>query len=309
MIMDFFDLQHPIVTAIYKAYEEADAKEEKRGYLGASIIGAKCERYLWYTFRECCEEKFSGRMLRLFNTGDREEARMIEDLRMIGCEVHPFQPPPTGGWPNGKTFEMRQWEILALGDHFSGHLDGIMCRVLDDDPSTWYVNEFKTHNKRSFEYLTSMRVKKAQPKHYAQMQIYMHKMSITKALYQAVLKDTDELYIEVVEYNRDEAEMLMLRAKRIIIATEPPPRYSEDRTTFECLYCSANSICWGNPNLAKPEDALPRKSCRQCKHARPDIEQSGARWVCGTGANTLFDTSDPCAHYTLIPGILPEEKK
>lgn len=305
--MDFVDLQHPIVAAIYKIYEEANTKKEKRGYLGASIIGAKCERFLWYTFRECCEEKFSGRMLRLFNTGDREEVRMIEDLRMIGCEVHPFQSPPTGGWPEGETFEMRQWEILAFGDHFSGHLDALVHYSSEPFESEWYVGEFKTHNKRLFEDLKAKKVKISQPKHYAQMQVYMHKMGLKKALYLAVLKDTDELYVEVVEYNKDDAEMLMLRAKRIITATEPPPRYSKDRTIFECRYCSANSICWGNPNLKKPEDALPRKSCRQCKHARPDIEQSGAKWFCGTAIADSGTTL--CEFHEIIPGLLPEEKK
>lgn len=295
-MMDFDDLQHPIVTTIYKTYEEANAKEPKRGYLGASIIGAKCERYLWYTFRECCEEKFDGRMLRLFDNGDCEEERMIKDLRAIGCKVCPI-------WQHGE-----QFAVFDFGDHFSGHLDAIMCKYPGDDPNTWYVGEFKTHNKRSFEDLKTLKVQRSQPKHYAQMQVYMHKMTLKKALYLAVNKNNEELYAEVVEYNKDDAEALMLKAKRIITATEPPPRYSEDRATFDCTYCSANSVCWGNPNLAKPEDALPRKSCRQCTHIKPDIEQPGAKWICGEHYDC--DTQvNPCVHHTFIPGLLPEEKK
>lgn len=303
--MDFYDLQHPIVAAIYKAYEEADAKEEKRGYLGVSIIGAKCERYLWYIFRECAEERFDGRMLRLFDRGDIEEPRMIKDLRAVGCKVFPWQTP-AAGYENE---EETQWEISAFGGHFSGHLDGIMHNVLGDDPMTWYVNEFKTHNKRSFEDLKAKKVKKAQPKHYAQMQIYMHKMDSKKALYLAVNKDNEELYAEIVEYNKDDAEALMLKAKRIITASEPPPRYSLSRDIFECRYCSANSICWGNPNLAKPEDALPRKSCRQCKYSKPDIKTPKACWDCNVefigSSGKKIDTNLPCMRYTLIPGLLP----
>lgn len=300
--MDFNDLHHPIVAAIYKAYEEADAKEEKRGYLGASIIGAKCERYLWYIFRECAVEKFDGRMLRLFDNGNCEEARMIKDLQAIGCEVYPVNPDT-----------QEQWAFTALGDHFSGHLDGIAQNVPSDDPRTTrttYVAEFKTHNKRSFDDLKAMGVKRSKPKHYAQMQVYMHKMGIKKALYLTVHKDTDELYVEMVEYDQDEAEILMLRAKRIITAPEPPPRYSEDRNTFECCYCCANSICWGNPNLKHPMDALPWLSCRQCSHASPDIERPGAAWYCGPpdGCHAI-DTNKPCEHYAFIPNLLPEEKK
>lgn len=297
--MDFIDFQHPIIAAIYKTYEKTDVEEKKRGYLGASIIGAKCDQYLWYIFRECAEEKFDGRMLRLFDHGDCEEIRMIVDLRATGCEVSTVQG--AAGKNPGK-----QWEILALGGHFSGHLDGIgRDGILGPE---WHVLEFKTHNKKSFDNLKAQKVKKSHPKHYAQMQIYMCMTDFQKALYLAVHKDTDELYAEIVEYNEDDAVTLMLRAKKIITATEPPPRYSEDRNTFECCYCSANSICWDNPNLAKPEDALPRKSCRQCKHASPDIEQPGANWICGEG-HYMIPPALPCEHYTLIPGILPERNK
>ena len=285
--MDLKDLEHPVVSAIYKTYEDADAKEKKRGYLGASIIGAKCERFLWYTFRECCEEKFEGRMLRLFNTGDREEERMISDLRAIGCEV----------WIVDN--EHQQYEISDFGGHFSGHLDG--CAYGGPLAPGWHVLEFKTHNLKSFTDLKKRAVKRSKPLHYAQMQVYMHGTGMKKALYLAVHKDTDALYAEGVVYNQSDAEILMERAKRIITATEPPPRYSEDRNSFECVYCSANSICWGNPNLAKPEDVLPQKSCRQCKHSRPDIEGSGAFWICGIGYLTRL-----CAAHEFIPDLLFE---
>ena len=296
--MNLKDLEHPVVSAIYKAYEENNAKEKKRGYLGASIIGAKCERFLWYTFRECCEEKFEGRMLRLFNTGDREEDRMVKDLQAIGCLVHPIQLV-------GHNNPGKQWEIFDLGDHFSGHLDAVI-HGLGECETEWWVGEFKTHNKKSFDDLKAKKVKRSKPLHYAQMQVYMHKMGLKKALYLAVHKDTDTLYAEIVEYDQICAEILMERAKRIITATSPQPRYSEDRNSFECTYCAANLICWGNPNWTKLEDILPRKSCRQCKYIKPDIEQSGAKWICREHYDC--DTQvNPCAGHEFIPGLLPND--
>ena len=299
--MDLKDLEHPVVSAIYAAIKKEKDSEPTRSYLGASIIGAKCERFLWYTFRDCCKEEFDGRMYRLFDHGNLEESRMVRDLRAVGCEVHENM---------GEDCSFAQYAISAFGDHFSGHLDGwARGGPLGHE---CHVTEYKTHNKKSFNDLKKRGVndlkkrgvKRSKPLHYAQMQVYMHGTGMKKALYLAVHKDTDTLYVEIVEYDQKCAEILMERAKRIIIATEPPSKYSEDRNSFECTYCAANSICWGNPNLAKPEDVLPRKSCRQCKHARPDIERPGAYWACGNGV--LWTDGNPCEYYTLIPGLLPD---
>ena len=47
-----------------------------------------CDRAIWYAFRWAHPPTaYDGRMLRLFRTGDREEARLIEELRAIGCVV------------------------------------------------------------------------------------------------------------------------------------------------------------------------------------------------------------------------------
>ncbi|GAG27102.1 unnamed protein product, partial [marine sediment metagenome] len=61
--------QSKTVVAIYAHYKEVGDAEPVRGYLGASIIGHPCERYLWYVFRQCCKPEFDGRMHRLFETG------------------------------------------------------------------------------------------------------------------------------------------------------------------------------------------------------------------------------------------------
>lgn len=72
--------------AVYAAYAaKADSRRSRR--LGASILGKPCARAIWYDFRWCGTEVFSGRMLRLFQTGHIEETRVVHDLRAIGCEV------------------------------------------------------------------------------------------------------------------------------------------------------------------------------------------------------------------------------
>ena len=71
------------ITAWYEA-----KPQDFRDHLGASLIGHSCNRYLWLTFRWAVMPKFEGRMLRLFNTGNREEIRIAEELRGIGVELY-----------------------------------------------------------------------------------------------------------------------------------------------------------------------------------------------------------------------------
>ncbi len=160
------------VQGILEEYKKAGESQETRGYLGASIIGHTCKRYIWYCFRQCCSPEFSGRMYRLFETGDREEERMAANLRSIGCEVHEFEPPPENfpaGYPESFTWEEKQFEVSALGGHFSGHMDGCALGI-PEAPKTWHVLEFKTHNARSFKKLEKDGVLKSKPQHFSQMQ-------------------------------------------------------------------------------------------------------------------------------------------
>lgn len=285
--------QHsPTVAAIYSHYKRAGDAEPVRGYLGASIIGHECERFLWYCFRQCCKSSFDGRMYRLFETGDLAEARFVENLRAIGCEVHD-RDPNTGG----------QFAVEALGGHFSGHMDGCALGV-PEAPKTWHVTEFKTHNAKSFAKLQKEGVKKTKPQHYAQMMVYMHLTGMTRALYLAVNKDTDELYSERVRYDKAEAEQLMARAERVIRATAPPERIASRPDYFVCNYCDAHDICWGTAAPA-PALPLPSISCRQCCHATPTMD-GHARWVCEKHGRALSegDQARACAEHLILPGLL-----
>ena len=81
----------PTLDAIYAAYVAED-DDGFRDHLGASIIGKECERALWYDFRWATRRAFSGRMLRLFETGKREEDRLVRDLRRTSATVLDTDP-------------------------------------------------------------------------------------------------------------------------------------------------------------------------------------------------------------------------
>ncbi len=134
----------PTLTAIYASYE-ARQGDGFRDHLGASIIGKSCARALWYDFRWVTPSRHSGRLLRLFETGQLEEDRLVRNLRATGATVLEVDPE-TG----------RQFRVEAHGGHFGGSLDGVALGLLEA-PKTWHVLEFKTHSAKSFAELDRKR--------------------------------------------------------------------------------------------------------------------------------------------------------
>ncbi len=281
-----------VAKEIFDHHKKKGDTEPARGYLGASAIGHRCDRYLWYTFRACCKEDFPGRIYRLFETGDLAEIRFTKELRAIGCTVHDVDPVTD-----------EQFEILDFGGHFSGHMDSCILGV-PDAPKTWHVGEYKSHNAKSFAKLVKLGVEASKPVHYAQCQVYMHKTGMKRTLYLAVNKDTDDLYAERIDYDRAFSEAQMNRAKKIIFTTQPPLRCTDREDWWECKYCSAKGICWSKQASAIP---LPGVSCRQCCHATP-MTDGKARWYCEKRDQTISDEemAKGCSHHLLLPGLVNE---
>jgi CRISPR/Cas system-associated exonuclease Cas4 (RecB family) len=288
-LADFVMKNLKVVDDIVKHYKETGDAEQDREYLGASEIGHECERYLWYSFRHCSAESISGRVYRLFETGDLEEVRLVRNLRDIGCEVHEVDE-------NGEQF--------ALSDHaghFSGHMDGCALGI-PDAPKTWHVLEFKTHNSKSFAHVSVNGVKTSKPVHYAQMQAYMHYTGMTRALYLAVNKETDEIHGERVRYDKEYAEALVEKARRIIVTNEAPPRPFSRKDYYVCRYCDARDICWGTPENALP---IGKPHCRQCCHSDPCFD-GYARWWCNKHKRTLVyaDQLRGCEDHLVLPSLI-----
>lgn len=277
----------PTVDAIYRAYER-DADTQNRPHLGASLIGRECARELWYTFRWAGIKRHAGRLLRLFQRGQLEEAVFVAELRAAGVEVWEVDPE-TG----------KQFRYSDVGGHFGLSLDGIVRGIIEA-PVTPHSIEMKTHNAKSFAKLVKEGVEQAKPEHAAQMQVGMHLSGLTRAFYLAVNKDTDELYSERLHHDPVVGMRLIEKARRIITASEPPARLSERPDWFQCQWCDHNAICH--------QGAIPAVSCRTCAHATPELDGDG-RWSCARfqvdiGTETQRQ-GDQCPAHVFIPALLP----
>ena len=273
----------PTVEAIYSSYE--NNREPFRPHLGASVINHECERELWYSFRWCTHPNFSGRMLRLFDTGKREEERFIEELRRIGVEVHDSDPD-TG----------KQFSFSDFGGHFGGSIDGAALGITEA-PATWHLLEFKTCNSKRFEMLKERGVKSAQYGHYCQMICYMDYLGFERAFYLAVCKDTDELYGERIHADPVLAALLKEKAQRIIAAATPPTRISEDYNWWKCKMCDHRTICH--------EGQPPVVNCRTCLHSTPVMDGEGG-WRCEKHNRLLSKAEQErgCDDHLYIPDLL-----
>jgi hypothetical protein len=246
------------------AYRGED--EGFRSHLGASMIGKECDRHLWYGFHWAQKPKFSGRMIRLFNRGHLEEARIIASLLTIGVQVYQQDA-------NGKQFRIGEW-----GGHFGGSGDGVGVGIPDLNPGIASLLEFKTHNQKSFDKLVKDGVKKAKPEHWAQMQVYMRKMGIAVALYVGVNKNDDDYHMELVYLDAVAADIFLGRAHKIIFTRTPPEKIHDSVGWFACKYCETNKIC----HLGQQ----PERNCRTCHFSRWFDDGT---WRCG---NTQVKTGN-----------------
>lgn len=273
--------QHATPPTIQKIFEhyQAKRKNEHRPHLGGSQIGNECSRALWYQFRWAWSPKFEGRMLRLFETGDREEDRIVRNLRDIGVTVWD-RDPETG----------KQVRAEACGGHFALSLDGVGEGFPESGQP--HTLEFKTMNTKTFKALQNKGLKEVKPIYWAQCQIGMHLIGLERCYFFAVCKETDAIYGERVKYEKSEGMKLLAKAEQIVFADTPPAKLSDEPSDWRCKFCPYWAVCHGCK--------IPEAHCRTCAHVTP--EQDGS-WSCAAGG----DAKNVCPKHLFIPQIMPKD--
>lgn len=266
------------VQAIYDHYVR-QRKSGHRPHLGGSQIGHECSRALWYQFRHAWTADLDGRKIRLFETGDREESRIVANLRAIGVKVWE-RDPDTG----------RQIRYTECDGHFALSLDGVGLGFAESGKP--HTLEFKTMNDKNFTALKRDGVKKSKPIYWAQCQIGMHLAQLERCAFIAVNKNTDEIYMERIRYDAAEGMMLVAKAERIIFAATPPARLSDDPSFFGCKFCDYAPVCHGGK--------IPESNCRTCAHSTPERGENGV-WSCAKGLGMVAG----CKAHLFIPHIMP----
>ena len=279
-------IQHqPTVDKIYKYYVDKNI-EWRRPHLGASQIGDDCLRKLWYSFRHCSSPNFIGRMHRLFNTGKIEEERIINDLRNIGVCVYDRDPS------DGKQISYKEEGC----PHYSGSVDGIAQGF--EESKSWHVLEIKSSSSKLFAQIKKHGCEKSKPLHYSQIQAYCRWAGLDRAFYFVVNKDTDEIYSERIYLDKNYAEGLANKAKRVVYSDAPLEKLGDSESSFCCKFCDHSDLCWNKK--------LPLVSCRSCAFSTPEVDGT---WTCkGEKVLSEFEQKAGCAGHVFIPAFVSLEQ-
>jgi len=241
--------KQPTVEAIWKAREERQrSKPHYEGYgISASVLGHECDRKLWYTLRWASEpEEITGHKLRIFERGDIEEQRVIDDLRLAGLEVNDVNPE-TG----------RQWRFSLAEGFIRGKADGRATGFLEA-PKTEHVIEIKSMKAADWRAVVKHGLGKKKIDHWHQLHSGMVALGITRGAYIAVNKDTDEIYIERINLDIEEGNRQVARVMRIVEEHEAPARISDSEDGFACKFCQHKAVCHSAE--------FSRRHCRSCVH-------------------------------------------
>jgi hypothetical protein len=266
------------VQDIYQHYV-TKRKQAHRPHLGGSQIGNPCARALWYQFRHMDSPVFDGRTLRIFETGDREENRLIENLRAVGVTVWD-RDPDTG----------RQINFTECGGHFALSLDGVGQDFKESGQP--HTLEFKTMNDKNFKALQKDGVEKSKPVYWAQCQIGMHLADLDRCAFIAVNKNTDEIYMERIKRDLAAGLQLVAKAQEVIFSDKPPAKLNNDPSFYLCKFCDYRHVC----HEGKP----PEVNCRTCAHATPEVNGT---WSCAK----VQPFGAPCVLHLFNPYAMPWE--
>lgn len=267
------------LAAIQQALETGHDDWESVG-VPAGNIGWECDRAIWFAFRRASVPEFiDWRKRRIFERGNIEEERLLDLLRLIGCEVTD-----------------QQQRVRACGGHLRGKIDG-RAFGLPEAPKTEHLIECKSSKNDKFQELKKKGVKAAKPDHYATFQFYMWGLGLTRVLYMCSGKDDEDLHLERVEYDAEFAIRAVARIERIISSPTPPTRLCSKRDDFRGMFCRQAAVCWG--------ETKPRVHCRSCIHATP-LMDGNAGWDCARWSKpiSLTEQDEGCPAHLFIPEML-----
>ena len=284
----------PVLAAIDAALERAEVEKPPRQYLGASGIGHACERKSWLDFRHATARSIPAKGLRRIDDGHRGERVMADRLRMV--------PGITLYTDDGDGEAQIGFE--DFGGHFRGHADGVI-EGLPQAPTTAHVWECKVVDQKKMDALAKLKLEVGEKRalkawdevYYAQAQLYMHYLGMTRHYLTACSSGVRDVVTARTEYDEADALRIIAKAGRVIKATRPGARISTDPAWFQCRWCDHADVCHG----VKP---AAQSGCRTCLHSTP---MDDGRWHCGRFDNflTFEEQRAGCPAHLFVPDLMP----
>lgn len=212
---------------------ERKEHEEDRLYLGFSIVGHPCRRYLWLDYhKKELKSKPSPKTCRIWDNGHAIEKKLIHEMRQSGFEI-----------------TAQQMEMSLFDGKFKGHPEGLTTI----EPHGKVVFEIKGLKQSEWNKYNKHGVKATSPTYYGQAIMLAGYLNLPGTYWIAENKDNCDLYEEFIPANFTEYSMLCRKAEAIIHG-EIPQGISERRDFWKCFNCQFNhdDACRREWNKEKP---------------------------------------------------------
>lgn len=230
----------PTLQAIHRLIEERENAKPKRDYLGASIIGHSCERFIWYNLNHADKgDPITYKGLYAIEDGHRTEELLKERLRLVsGVELWDLD-------------ENQKDQIGFVDGKFSGHVDGVILGLLQA-PKTPHIFEAKACNEKKFNELIKLKDQYGEKDaleqwdytYFAQAQSYMHYLDMERHYLVCATPGGRDMVSCRTEFQKDRFQNLMMKKDRIIAAKTAPERITSHRGFYICKFCRFAEFCW-----------------------------------------------------------------
>ena len=286
-------LTDPTLQAIDQATEQANASKIKPPpYLAASTIGNLCERKIWLSWRVAITEAFTAEQIYRFEDGYRCEDVLASRLaRVDGVKLRTIDSA-TG----------YQYSMIAVDGHLRGRVDGRITGLLQA-PATEHVWEAKATDEKKLTALSKAKAEHGEKQalkawdetYYAQAQLYMNQLSITRHYLTCTSAGARNTVAVRTDYNNDYAQGLLDKATRIKDSPDMPHGISDNPAWWQCKSCSCHALCH--------EKKVAQVHCRTCLHSTPvaNGEWHCAKWKQNIPANYQLVG---CESHLFIPSLI-----
>lgn len=202
--------------------------DDKRQYIGASSIGNKCDRAIWYGYKGAESSKPPPSLKTTFDIGKRLESLLLDYMDESGLII--VRPTPENNY-----LFLQDSEVPI----FQGHCDAIVI-TKEARPA---IVEIKTANTSSFSSFKSKGLLVWRESYYAQIQAYMGMSGYRRGVLLAIDKNTSELHHEWVDYDDIYYHQLRYKARAIAQCEEPPEKLNKNPIFYACNQCAYRRTC------------------------------------------------------------------
>ncbi|MCE7028450.1 hypothetical protein [Jiella avicenniae] len=284
----------PTIAAIDAHYEaHQDTKHNQR--LTGRMLAAECDRRIWLEFRWAAEPaSFPGYIVRANLRRDDAIQDVVQALISLRISV----PDLVVDLVDRKT--LREFQITAIDGHFVQKVHGMISGLIEA-PKRVHLLYTDRQREKAFNQIRKMGLAEAAPARMPAIQIGMHFFGLERAFYVVENKDSNELHGERIRYDAAHCYALMARADRVVEASRPLPKISDEPDHWICKRCPSHPVCHGG--------AFALRNCRTCLHSTP-VPGGDAKWWCERDGRELSidDQRAGCGKHLFLPDLVPGDQ-